>query len=172
MLYLDRELLVRAFTELDQRLTGPVTLIVGGGTAMMLAHGLPVRTTDVDAYPTGATLEAIDPAIKEVARRLGLPGDWINPHFATFAHVLPADYGSRLRAVFSGDRLSVQALGAEDLLIMKCFAGRAKDIGHAKALLRCDPDLSIVEARLHALLEKRIPGAREALDFLDDVSEQ
>lgn len=172
MAYLDRELLARAFTELDRRLPGPVTLIVGGGTAMLLAHGIPVRTTDVDAYPTGATFEAMDPAIKQVARELGLPADWINPHFATFAHVLPSDYGSRLKSVFSGERLSVQALGAEDLLVMKCFAGRAKDVGHAKALLRRRPDLSIVEDRLQALLEKRVPGAREALDFLDDVSEQ
>lgn len=159
----------RAFAALDRLLTGPVTLILGGGTAMMLAYQLPVRTSDADAYPQGITVEALDPLVKRVARQEGLSPDWLNAHFATFAHVLPGDYGSRLKDVFGGEHLRVRALGVEDLLIMKAFAGRAKDVGHARALLKRRPDLSIVEARLNVLLDKRLPGAGEALDFLDDL---
>jgi hypothetical protein len=146
-----------------------VTLILGGGSAMMLGYQLPVRTTDADAYPVGMSVEALDPYIKRVARALGLAADWLNPHFSTFAHVLPDDYGTRLKDVFVGHQLRVRALGVEDLLIMKAFAGRAKDVGHARALLKRNPDLALVEARLAALLDKRIPGAGEALDFLDDL---
>src|SRR5579863_9033963 len=97
--------LLEAFRGLDGLLPEPVTLIMGGGTALMLAYRVPVRTTDVDAYPTSGSPDDLDRYVKEVARREHLPADWINPHFATFAHVLPKDYGERLREVFVGKRL-------------------------------------------------------------------
>lgn len=161
-----------AFRALDARLEGPVTLVVGGGTAMMLAYGLPVRTADVDAYPVRGRLEDLAGPIREVARELGLAPDWLNPHFETFAHVLPADYGTRLREVFAGKRLKVSALGVEDLLLMKCFAGREKDVGHARALLRRRPDLALVERRIEELITRGVQGAQDAADFLDDLQEE
>ncbi|HZZ86357.1 MAG TPA: DUF6036 family nucleotidyltransferase [Anaeromyxobacteraceae bacterium] len=168
---LDVATLRRAFERLDALLQSPLTLVVGGGTAMMLAYHLPVRTTDVDAYPREGSLDEALPQIRAVAAELGLAPDWINPHFETFAYVLPPDYGSRLATVFAGARLRVAALGVEDLLVMKCTAGREKDVGHARALLKRHPDLSVVEGRLQALADKRVPGAAEALDFLDDLLE-
>jgi hypothetical protein len=161
--------LLKAFHSLDAALPEPVTLIVGGGTALMLAYHFPVRTTDVDAYPRSGSPGDLDGYIKAVARREQLPADWINPHFATFAHVLPKDYGGRLRRIFEGERLVVEALGPEDLLVMKCFAGRAKDVGHARALLKLKPDLKLVEARIQELIDRRVPGAEDAADFLDDL---
>ena len=160
-----------AFQALDARLERPLTLVVGGGTAMMLAYRLPVRTMDVDAYPQEGTLDDILPAIRAVARERGLPPDWINPHFETFAYVLPPDYGARLRPIFEGARLRAMALGVEDLLVMKCFAGREKDVGHARALLKRGPDLGLVERQIQGLAGRRIPGAQDALDFLDDLLE-
>ena len=165
-------MLEAAFRALDARLEAPLTLVVGGGTAMMLAYGLPVRTTDVDAYPARGRLEDIAPKLRAVARELDLAPDWVNPHYETFAHVLPADYATRLRETFAGERLRVMALGVEDLLVMKCFAGREKDVGHARALLRRKPDLSVVERRLGELVEKGVPGALDAADFLDDLQEE
>jgi hypothetical protein len=100
-----------AFAALDARIAGPVTLVVGGGTAMFAAHGLPVRTTDVDAYPIRGRLDEIAPQVREVAREQGLAPDWLNPHYETFAHVLPADYASRLREIFAGERLRAMASG-------------------------------------------------------------
>lgn len=167
---LDAPRLQSAFQALDRLLDRPVTLIVGGGTAMMLAYRLPVRTTDVDAYPREGSLDDILPAIREVAKAQGLPADWINPWFETFAYVLPPDYGARLRTVFQGGRLTASALGLEDLLVMKCFAGREKDIGHARALLKRGPDLRVVERRIQELAERGVAGAQDALDFLDDLA--
>jgi len=160
-----------AFKALDARLPGPMTLVVGGGTAMMLAYGIPVRTTGVDACPVSGWLDDLAPLVREVGRDTGLAPDWLDPHFETFAHVLPADHGSRLLEVFAGDRLRVMALGLEDLLIMKCFAGRERDVGHARALLRYEPDLATVERRIDELVERRMPGALDAADFLDDLRE-
>ena len=166
---LTRQLLEAAFRALDARLSAPLTLVVGGGTAMMLAHGLAVRTTDVDAYPMRGSLDGIAEDIRSVAKALGLAPDWINPHYETFAHVLPIDYATRLKDVFVGSHLRVAALGVEDLLVMKCFAGREKDVGHARALLKRGPDLAIVERRIDELLTKGVRGAADAADFLDEV---
>ncbi len=160
-----------AFEAVDRLLPAPVSLVVGGGTAMMLAYRLPVRTSDVDAYPRKGSMDDLLPAVRAVAKELGLSADWINPHYETFAHVLPPDYGDRLRPVFTGARLTVEALGAEDLLVMKCFAGREKDVSHARALLRRKPDLGIVERRLQELAERGVVGAQDALDFFDDLGE-
>ena len=124
----------------------------------------------MDAYPRGVPFEELQPAIRKVAKALGLAPDWLNPHYETFAHVLPADYGSRLRPLFTGKRLEVVALGVEDLLVMKCFAGREKDVGHARALLKRHPDLGVVERRLQELAERGVKGSQEALDFFDDLS--
>jgi len=168
---LDLSKLKEAFEALDARLPSDVTLVVGGGSAMMLGYGLPVRTTDVDAYPIAGRLDDIAALVREVGREVGLSQDWLNPYFETFAHVLPADYGVRLKEVFAGRRLRVMVLGVEDLLIMKCFAGREKDVGHARALLRRKPDLGIVERRIEALVARGVHGAADAADFLDDLME-
>ncbi len=170
--FVDPASLGAAFRALDSAISAPLTLVAGGGTAMLLAYGIQVRTTDVDAYPVTGRLDELAGAIHEVARTVGLAQDWLNPHFETFAHVLPSDYGTRLRQVFHGEKLKVMALGAEDLLIMKCFAGREKDVGHARALLRLGPDLRVVERRIEELAERGVRGALEAADFLDDVREE
>jgi hypothetical protein len=169
---LDPNLAVSAFRALDARLTTPVRLVLGGGTAMMLAHGHPVATADADAFPVQGTLESIDPAAKAVAKELGIAPDWLNAWFSTFAHVLPSDYATRLVRVFEGSRLVVDALGAEDLLVMKCFAGRDKDRGHAIRLVRQAKDLELVDRHLSELMRRRIQGSEKAADFFDDLRER
>jgi hypothetical protein len=139
---------------------------------MTLAHGHPVATADADVFPVQGTLESIDPAAKVVAKELGIAPDWLNAWFSTFTHVLPADYATRLVRVFDGSRLVVDALGAEDLLVMKCFAGRDKDRAHAIRLVRHAKDLELVDRHLSELMRRRIPGAEKAADFFDDLRER
>jgi hypothetical protein len=73
--------------------------------------------------------------------------------------------------VFQLSRLSVEALSLDDLLIMKCFAGRIKDQPHVKALVKSGANTEFVERHIENLQNKGIPGAEEALDFLDEVSD-
>lgn len=164
----------KAFAALDHRLDSPMRLVVGGGAAMVLAYGHTLDTQDVDAYPArgGLSLAEVDREAREVANELGIRPDWLNAHFQTFTHVLAQDYASRLVNVFVGRMLRVDALGAEDLLVMKCFAGRDKDLPHARKLLRRARDLAIVERRLADLVEKRIPGADAAADYFDDLRDE
>ncbi len=169
---IDRALALEAFGALDRRLTAPVRLVLGGGTAMILAHQHPVSTTDADVFPVRGTLDDLAPHTLAIAKELDLEPDWLNPWFTTFTHVLPSDYGSRLITVFDGAHLRVDALGAEDLLVMKVFAGRDKDRPHTIRLLKKAADLELVDRHLSSLLEKRIPGAQKAADLFDDLRER
>lgn len=146
-----------------------LVMMMGGGGAMILAHGFPRGTTDIDAIAKDVAPDQLGQLIHEVATELQLEPDWLNPYFSTFSHTLPTDYAERLVTVYDGPHLRVDALGKEDLLIMKCFAHRTKDIPHARALIRAKADLKIVENRLEELLKKKIPGAQAAIDFLQET---
>ena len=141
---------------------------------MALAYGHPLSTEDVDAFTArgGLSMADLDREARVVAKDLGLPPDWLNSHFVTFTHVLPADYGTRLKEVFAGAHLTVSALGAEDLLIMKCFSGRDKDRGHARRLLGLGVDTALVSGHFDRLIEKRVPGAERAADWFDDLRDE
>lgn len=169
---LSAEVMKLAFTTLDRKITKKVTLIMGGGGAMILAHQYPLATTDIDAIAKGMEIQELDPLVKSIALELNLPGDWLNPYFSTFSHTLPADYSQRLVRVFQGKHLIVEALGKEEMLIMKCFAHREKDVGHAKQLIKLGANLKLVEAQIEILRAKKIPESQAALDFLDDLLEQ
>lgn len=167
--------MLEAFRVLDARLAGPTRLVIGGGAAMVLAYGHPLATQDVDAFTArgGLTMSELDAAAKETARDLDIEPDWLNPHFETYTHVLPRDYSARLRQVFRGERLEVDALGPEDLLVMKCFAGRDKDLPHARALMRAPGlDVEIIDRHLSALGERGHRGAAAAADFFDDLRDE
>jgi hypothetical protein len=172
---LDSQLMREALAKLDERLPSPARLVIGGGAAMVLAYDHPLATQDIDAFAArgGLTVSELDASAKLVARELDIEPDWLNAHFQTYTGVLPSDYASRLRSVYRGPRLAVDALGPEDLMIMKCFAGRDKDRPHARALLRLASfDLDVVDRQLSALSERRYPGADRAADYFDDLRDE
>ena len=163
-----------ALRGLEQELTSPLKLLIGGGAAFVLAHNIPLTTHDIDGIPYQTTLTSaeLDPAVKKVARKLQIPPDWLNTYFATFTYSLPKDYGGRLIPVYQGKKLTALALAKEDLLIMKCFAGREKDIPHARALLKKGVNIELVGEHLHRCLKEGLPSAQAALDFFYDLCEQ
>jgi hypothetical protein len=170
----DVSVLKRALVELDREIDRPLELLVGGGAALALAHGVRVSTLDVDAVPfrSKLALEEIGPAVARVGEKLGLGPTWLNGWYGAFLHVLPPDFETRLVTVHHGERLRVHALGAEDLVVMKLFAGRDRDLPHARALLAKGADVRHVEARLRALAERSIPGAEAASERLADLQRQ
>lgn len=163
--------MMSAFRALDGKVEAPLTLLIGGGAAMLLAHGVPLSTHDVDGLPLDSALSpaAVEALAREVAAERGLSPHWYNDYFNTFTWALPPDFRGRLVTVFQGRRLTVKALGAVDLLIMKCMAGREKDIGHARVLLRRGADWRAAERRLEELSQQGHPAALQALRFLEDL---
>ena len=163
-----------ALQGLDHEVSKPLCLLIGGGAAFVLAHQIPLSTMDIDAIPYQTTLQISDlePLIQRVSKKLNLPHDWLNTYFATFTYSLPKDYSDRLVRVFRGKNLTALALGREDLLIMKCFAGREKDFPHARALLKKGLDVKQVKEHLHRCVQENLPKASAALDVFYDACEQ
>lgn len=157
---------------LDKRLSQPVSLVIGGGGAMILAHSFPLVTYDIDAVPKGISMDELSPHIEAVAKELKIPVDWLNPWYSSFTYVLPGDYEDRLIEVYKGKNLVARALGVNDLLIMKCFAHRQKDISHVKALLKAGADADFAYKRMEELEDKGIPHVSLAQEFLDEVLDQ
>lgn len=168
---MDNAILRKAFKCLDDIIHRPLKIVIVGGGAMLLAHRMPLVTYDIDAAPFKSdwSLAELDQKVKQVAHLIKLHPDWLNPYFTSFSYVLPKDYDLRLILVYEGKKLKAYALGAEDLLILKCFAGRAKDVGHAKWLMKKLKNLSFIEMHLEKMLEQNIPKAQEALDFFDEI---
>jgi hypothetical protein len=169
---IDKKSMKAAFEELDRRSKKSFQLIMGGGGAMIAAHNYALATSDVDAITKGIEFVEIEDLVKEIARLQNLPPDWLNSHFSTFVFTLPSDYETRLIEVFSGNKLKVKALGREDMLVLKCFAHRTKDLGHAKNLIKSGANIKFVEAHIESLAKNKIPQAPEALDFLDQLKDE
>lgn len=169
-----KTMMMEALKALDSKLSGPLTILIGGGSAMLLAHNVPLSTHDIDGLPLDSAMppSELDVLVKKVAKELKISGQWYNDYFNTFTYALPKDFRERLIEVYKGKCLTVKALGAEDLLIMKCFAGREKDIGHAKALLKRGADPEMVASHIEKLAEKNLPGADRALEFLEDLTSE
>ena len=170
----DKQTMTQAFKALDRRLKQPTRIIIGGGAALAAAYDVPIRTQDVDGVPDRSSMDLskFKQEVRAVGRELGIPQDWLNDYFSIFLFVLPSDYGERLVPLYDGKHLEVCALGKEDLILMKSFAGREKDIPHVRILIRKGADLRIVDDRLHELMQKNVPGAQKASDFFSDVCEE
>jgi hypothetical protein len=164
----------RALELLDQRASADARLVIGGGAAMILAYQHTIATQDVDAFAAkgGLRIADLDLMARAVADELDIEPGWLNSHFETFTAVLPADYASRLRLVYQGKHLQIDALGPEDLLIMKCFAARDKDLPHARKLIRVATELAVVDRQLEYLVSRNYPGAVRAVDFFDDLRDE
>lgn len=171
---MNKSCMMDAFKKLDKHLHKTTRIIVGGGAALVVAYGVPISTQDVDGVPDRSSMELSEfkKEVRAVGRELGISQDWLNDYFSTFLFVLPPDYGTRLITIFKGENLEACALGKEDLLIMKCFAGREKDIPHARILIKKGADLKIVDGRISELMGKHVPGAQKASDFLSDLCDE
>lgn len=164
----------RALAALDKLLTQKTQLLIGGGAAMALAYKLPLVTADIDGlvFRSAITMDELVPLVKKVATELNIPKDWLNSHFNTFLFALPLDYFQRLVTVYSGKHLTAYAFGREDMVILKCMAGRDKDLPHARALMKQGIDRKIVEEQIQHLIDQGIPKADQAMDFFEELCDQ
>ncbi len=149
--------LTGALRRLGELLREPVLLIVGGGGSAILCRWLDRPTLDLDVLASEPALGApFRAAVVQVADEQGLPAAWINDGAKAYAEVLPPDFRSRLIAVGVYGRLTVQALGRPDWILLKLFALRAEDVADLRALAPTPTELAFVRrelpriARFHA----------------------
>ena len=163
---------LKALQTLDSCSDKNFELIIAGGSAMICSYGYPLGTADIDAIVKKADLSEVDIYIKKTAKKLSLALDWLNMWVSSFTHYLPDDYEDRLSILFKGKKITVKTFGKEDILILKCFAHRGKDVGHAKALIKQKADINFVENHIKELIKKNLPESKKALDFLYDILDE
>jgi len=142
---LGREQLIRLLKELDARAGSAVHLIIGGGAAGILAHGLTRQTMDIDILCGTPPVSALHEKIVRLAEKHGLPETWINDGAKGYARYLPEDFTQRLTPLeINLKYLHVQILSKIDLFIMKLAAFRPEDIEDIRLLEPARDKLPIV----------------------------
>jgi hypothetical protein len=140
-------------------------IFVVGGAAMALAYAPARRTRDVDAVFSDSA--AVYEAARAVARRIGLPGDWLND--AVRSYLLGSDTNER--PVYESASLQVAVASPPYLLAMKLLAARVEqDVGDIRVLYRICGYSS--EADGIALLQRYLPDIAipdKTLDLLAEL---
>lgn len=140
-------------------------LFVVGGAAMALAYAPGRRTRDVDAVfsDPGEVYEAA----RAVARRMGLPGDWLNDAVRTY--LLGPD--AEARPVYERESLQVAVASPHYLLAMKLLAARVEqDTSDIRVLYRiCGYSTPAQGAQILGRYLPGVPVPERTLDLLDEL---
>lgn len=164
----DREAIERALEALNEelqrrRVRADIHLV--GGAAMLLAYAERPATRHLDGVWEPDT--PVREAAWAVARRLGLPSNWLNNQ----ASVYMSSRATTGRVVFHGSHLRVMVASAEHLLAMKVMASRpandAEDIGALVAVLGIGTVDEVLDLVHQHFPDDPVPA--RALDLLYDI---
>lgn len=109
--------------------------------------------------------------IRNVAESEGLPAGWLNGSIQSYTHVLPKDYKNRLVSLPPFSRLHVRLLGRRDVILMKVYAMRARDVQDLQAIGPTADELAFVRAQFPRIGAKEPAQARDMDAFLDEWSD-
>ncbi len=144
-------------------------IVLAGGAVMLLVIKSRAMTKDVDAY-FGVQSDQIRKAARAVARKEGLPDDWLNDGVKGFFYGTPPQL-----QLASFSHLNVYTVTPEYMIAMKAVAGRSGDIDDLKSLVRhvgiksAEAALEIIEEYVPArLLTSQIQYTVEAI--FEDMS--
>ena len=126
-------------------------IVIVGGAWMTLVLRAREATRHVDAYIAPESATAVRDAVATVARRRGLPDDWLNDAVKGFFASEPetvvwAEY----------DGLRVQAVTADYMLAMKALAARPQDVQDLRTLILHLGITTVAQAL--AIVERHVPG--------------
>jgi hypothetical protein len=142
---LGKEQLIQLLKELDMRAVSTVHIIIGGGAAGILVHGLNRQTMDIDVLGGSPPVSAMRDKIARLAEKHSLPETWINDGAKGYARYLPDDFIRRLSHLdVRLSHLQIQILSKIDLFIMKLAAFRPEDIEDIQALAPEKNEIPIV----------------------------
>jgi len=140
----------RALAELGRRCAEEAEVVIVGGAAAVLCHGLTRTTGDIDVVDATPRLAALKSAIEAVADEFGLAPAWINDAAKAFLEVLPPDFRERLVEVGTFGTLRVLAISRQDFIVMKLYGFRETDFEDLQTLVPppTSEEIAFVEAQL------------------------
>jgi hypothetical protein len=166
-----RDEMLRYLSLLGERLPKSVEITVGGGAALILAHGGERQTGDIDALLSAPPLDPVlRQAIVAVANEEELPEGWLNDAAKGFLDVLGEGFLERRVFLEKYGKLSVYCLSRQDLILTKLFAMRAADVEDLQFLAPTREELDYVRGELERL-DRFHPKAALAISLYLDQGE-
>ncbi len=159
---------VEALQTLGKRVRGRTEIVLGGAGALMLTGQLSRVTDDGDVLRSHPDLGKLQEDIRAVADALDLPAGWLNGSIQAYLDILPPDYESRLITLPPWGKLHVAVVHRKDVIVMKLFAGRPRDMVDVIALNPSVDELQFVCEHIPRL--RRVDAQRA--DRLADVLDQ
>jgi hypothetical protein len=169
---LNSDRLTAAFVALGNRLHRPAYVLIGGAGALILGGELQRATMDCDVLLSQPEIGQLLGDIRAVAEECGLVGGWLNGSAQSYAEILPPDYSSRLRSLPTFGRLQVMLLHRQDVLVMKLYAARPRDLADIAVLAPTAAELAFAYDQLPRLAqidEARVARMRAVLHELIDA---
>ena len=163
-----RETLWAALEALGRRARDPVSLVLGGSAALILHDQLRRPTNDGDVVASEPGLGELQKIIRDVADIRGLPPGWLNGSIQSYTHVLPRDYRARLIRLPAFGRLSVALLHRQDVVLMKVYGQRPRDIDDLNTLQPTREELAFVRAHIPRIAAREADKARDMTALLDE----
>jgi hypothetical protein len=163
-----RQTLWAALEALGKRATEPVSLVLGGSAALILGDTLQRPTDDGDVVTSEPGFDQLGPLMRDVADAEHLPPGWLNESIQSYTYILPPDYTMRLVTLPPFGRLHVWLLSRRDVLLMKVYAMRPRDIEDIRALAPTTDELAFVAAQVTRIAMQEPEKAQDMRDFLDE----
>jgi hypothetical protein len=163
-----RQTLWTALEALGKRATERVLLVLGGSAALILGDTLQRPTDDGDVVASEPGFNQLQRLIRDVAEAQHLPPGWLNESIQSFTYILPPDYSTRLVTLPPFGRLHVSLLSRRDVLLMKVYGMRPRDIEDIRALVPTTDELAFVAAEITRIAPKEPGKAQDMRDFLDE----
>lgn len=163
-----RQTLWAALSALGARAPHPVSLVLGGSAALILGDSLQRPTDDADIVSSEPGIDALQPLIRDVADASHLPPGWLNGSIQAYTYILAPDYVERLRTLPPFGRLRVALLSRVDILLMKVFALRARDVDDLRALAPTASERAFVARQIDRLAIREPVKADAMRAFLDE----
>lgn len=176
--------------QLDLEQRGPVSLVVCGGSSLIVTDLIARPTTkdvdvlgflektpdgEVNVEPKKPFPEWLENAVRQVANDLGLDKNWLNPGPSDLVRFgLPLGLKERLIKMRFGNSLTVHFVGRVDIISLKVFAAADMGMGrHVEDLLGLKPTEEELETGAKWAMtqdpseefKEMIKGMLEALNF-------
>lgn len=162
-----RELLA-ALTALGARALDPVRLVLGGSAALILVDAIKRPTSDGDVVRAEPELNDIQPLVRRAADAAGVPQGWLNTSIQAYLDALPLDYADRIHWLPPFRRLTVGVLDRRDVLTMKVYAQRPRDVADIAAMQPTRQEMEFVRRQLPRVARSEPARAATMQTLLDD----
>ncbi len=158
-----------ALLRLGSTLRESASLTLGGSAALLLTGALDRLTDDGDVVESSVDFATLLDAVRQVEVVELAPPGWLNTSIQAYTHVLPADYRSRLVHLPRMGRLDVSLLGRADVILMKTYAHRPRDLQDLLAVTPTEQELAFVEQCIPRIAAKEPDRAAMMHAIVGDV---